>query len=389
MLALQHQVSLRRQAMLAGLFDHASVSKQALFQRMGHAAITFLQEVLAMVLALKFRERSRCLSAPFGRVLIQDSTCVALPPTLRHLFPGPSNGRGESATLRIQCLYELLGEKFVGFSLSPFTRNDQAASADPLPILQPNDLLLRDLGYFSLQSFHAIEAAGAFFLSRLRYGMHLCCPKTGQTLRLRRLLRPSQTLDIEILLGREHPIRLRLLAFPLPETLANARRRRARADRDRRANHSPDYMALLGWHLFITNAPAQRLALSKATEIYRLRWRIETLFKTWKSHLGLSHLQRLGSRQLLPLVFGLLISTVLLHHAILPTASNPNSLPTVAPFSLIRLAQAFSFCFPLLLFAQIPLKTLHSRLLQQLHAHCRYEKRPRLNYESLKSHALA
>jgi hypothetical protein len=66
-------------------------------------------------------------------------------------FPGAANqGNKKQATLKIQVIYDLLSETFAHFSLSGFTRTDQAASADVLTVAQAGDLVLRDLGYFVL-----------------------------------------------------------------------------------------------------------------------------------------------------------------------------------------------------------------------------------------------
>jgi len=82
-------------------------------------------------------------------------------------------------------------------------------------------------------------------------------------------------------------VRARLVALPAPEAVANERRRRARANRDQRLNPGREHLFLMGWSIFLTNVsrevwPAQSLAM-----VYRLRWRIEIIFKAWKSHLGL------------------------------------------------------------------------------------------------------
>ena len=68
---------------------------------------------------------------------------------------------------------------------------------------------------------------------------------------------------------------MRLIAVPLPQTLADERRRRARTDRDKRLNHSEDYYALLSWTLLLTNLPAASLPVEQMLALYALRWRID------------------------------------------------------------------------------------------------------------------
>lgn len=47
---------------------------------------------------------------------------------------------------------------------------------------------------------------------------------------------------------------------------------------------TPAHLEALGWAIFITNADRQTLSLEQARALYRLRGRIETVFKGWKSN---------------------------------------------------------------------------------------------------------
>ena len=340
-----------------------------------------------------WRER-RIASAQFARILVQDSTCVALDAKLAHRFPGPANQTGKvQAGLRIQCLYDLLAERFVAFSMGPFTRNDQAASQDVLPLLQPGDLLVRDLGYFSVASLKGIISTGAFFLTRLRYGLSMFCPHSGQPIDLAKLLQPGATLDLPVLLGHRQKLPVRLLAFPLPEAIANERRRKARSNRDKRLRHSDAYMHRLGWNIFLTNAPAQRLPRTMAPKLYRLRWRVEIIFKAWKSHFALTQVAKLGGRQIEALVYGLLLFVVITHHQHLPcdkakgAASHAPGRPPTS-LSLLRLSDLFGNWLLVWLIAAIPRQEFQKRLYDQINAHARYDRRRRKNYIEHRTDAL-
>jgi hypothetical protein len=69
----------------------------------------------------------------------------------------------------------------------------------------------------------------------------------------------------------------------VPEEVANERRRKAKKDRHANANHSEDYMRWLGWNFFVTNVDPEIWTVEEAIDVYRLRWRIEIVFKTLKS----------------------------------------------------------------------------------------------------------
>jgi hypothetical protein len=144
----------------------------------------------------------------------------------------------------------------------------------------------------------------------------------------------------------------------------------------------------LAWNLFITNAPPPRLGFAQAAKLYQLRWRIEIIFKSWKSHLGLAQLTTVGPRQIEPLLYALLILAVLLHAS---GARPPDSDagPPARPLSLLRLAELFARFTPVVLLAQLPPLHLLAALHRQIHAHCRYDTRARRSYAQIKCTSLS
>lgn len=83
---------------------------------------------------------------------------------------------------------------------------------------------------------------------------------------------------------------VRLIALKLPEEQANLRRKRAKENRDKRLNHNSEYYQLLSYHLFISTEEKSQFTPSQIAQLYGLRWRIESIFKCWKSYF---HLQQL------------------------------------------------------------------------------------------------
>jgi DDE family transposase len=288
-LAAETGLSLERVAAVIALAAGTSYSKQAFHQRLGLPLELFLAQVAATL----FNQLSRPVQGWFGsfrRVLLHDSTVEPLPEHLAGAFPGPGNGRKRRyAALKLQFVCDLLHSQVLHVGLSGFTRNDQAASPDILKVLQPGDLIIRDLGYFVLKVLEQIGLKGAFFLSRYRHDVSIFDAQTGRPLDLEAQLQPGQPFDRQVLLGTEK-LPVRLVAQPVPEAVANERRRKARTNRDRRLNPSQRKLYLLGWNIFVTNV-ARAVWPAKALQpIYRLRWRIEIIFKAWKSHLGLRQL---------------------------------------------------------------------------------------------------
>jgi hypothetical protein len=286
-----------------------TLSKQAVAKRFSAAAVAFLEAVLGLVVASFLERSSRTASLPaaFQRILVQDSTTLALPERLAPLFPGPSNqSRATCSSLKIQAVLELRSNRWVRFKITPFTCNDQAASPDLLDELAAGDLVIRDLGYLSLEVFRRIDSCAAFFLSRWRHGVLVTLPGSSLPTDLLRLLRGRALWDGPVLLG-EARLAGRLVAIRLPEHIAAERRRKARANRDKRLAHAPGYYELLGWNIFITNVPEATANAEVLLRLYALRWRIETVFKAWKSHFHLGQFTDASAEQILVVVLGKLI----------------------------------------------------------------------------------
>jgi hypothetical protein len=272
------------------LAGHQDYSPQALAKRVRWCADTFLASVLGII----FRGRADSLLQQghlrsFKRVLIQDSTVVALPDRYASSFPGCVNQKGQSyAQLKLQCILSLDSLSLCDVSLSGFTRNDQSAAGDILEIVRSGDLVVRDLGYFSIQVMVQLRARSVHFLSRMKHGTHIYHATTGELLDLPRLLTHGQSLDQQILLG-EKRLPARLVALPVPQEVANRRRREARQHTH---GHQPlkDSLFLMDWNLFVTSVSCEIWSAEVVRDVYRLRWTIETVFKSWKSHLGLKQL---------------------------------------------------------------------------------------------------
>jgi hypothetical protein len=289
-LAAESFLTLERVASVIALAAQLSYSKQALHKRLTPAIDRFLAQTATALFGQlpEARSRLRGLLTPFRRVLLHDSTVEALPDHLAKIFPGSRNQHKSFAALKIQFISDLLSGQALHLSLSGFTRNDQAAAPDILEVAQPGDLILRDLGYFVVRAFQWIVDLGAFFVSRCRMDVKFYDPRTGKELNLPAELRRHGYFDRQVLLGSQK-VPVRLVAVPMPEAVANERRRKAKQNRDQRCHPNAQRLFLLGWSLLITNVPRSIWPAKVVAAIYRLRWRIEMIFKAWKSHLGLRH----------------------------------------------------------------------------------------------------
>jgi hypothetical protein len=358
------------------LLTNQTLSKQGLAKRSTLAAVAFLRRALEILLA-----RLLCLPAqpanalrPFARVIVQDSTALALPPKLAACFPGPRNqSQQASASLKIQVFYDLLSQRCLRFWLSPFTTNDQKASSLILQLARRGDLIIRDLGYLVLRVLAQAHRQGIYFLSRCRQDFVFFEPLSGTPLDLYRHLRRHGAHDGLVLLGQKERLPVRLVALALPPAVAAERRRKALANRDRRLRPSKERLALLSWEIFLTNVPPEIWSAQEVAQTYRLRWRIEILFKAWKSHFRLGRFTQASASQVQILIYGRLLWITLFHTIFLPPAAPPSS---IAVLKLAAFCQDY-LLLPLL-FLLDPASSPHSALsafLKQIPYHCRAESR--------------
>jgi len=355
-----------------------AVSKQAVAKRIGKCWVEFLKQSLTFLLCRQVRSAEAF--SVFGRVLVEDSSSLALPPELASSYPGSGNQNGKNAQAKIQAIVDVKNRSYVRFSLSPFTRNDQAAASDVLDFLEPGDVIVRDLGYFSVKVLAHISERGAFFVSRFRYKCSLF-DSTGP-LNLVCLLKKERRLDLWARIGSSEKLPARIVAIPVSPQIAEKRRRKLTQSRDSRLNPSKDQLFLLGWSIFVTNIDEDVRSSEQIAETYGLRWRIEIVFKAWKSHFGITSFSRTASLcQIESLIYARLIAILLFH----VNAYNPLRRKIGRDFerklSLLKLSAFFiTYRWLVPIITRSPNKRLLGILLARF---CAYDKRKRPNYENI------
>lgn len=316
---LKGQYSLSNWASQLGLQLQLSVSKQAIWKRLTQHQTNYLSAVLTLLIHDDLSRLSKKISFnyhplfhSFKRVLVHDSTTIQLPDHLRDFFKGNSC-RGERKSLaKIQAIINLKDHLYTHIEVSDFSTNDQKYASQSLPIIKKGDLIIRDLGYFALDVLKEIMYKKAFFISKFRYGIHVYDVNEDR-IDLNKILQKKTSLDMNVLIGKRK-IPVRLIAQKVNDSIAEQRRRKARNDRDKRYNHSKEYYYRLGFNIYITNVDQQTLSLQQIVQTYALRWRIETVFKTWKSHLNFQRLMNnIQSRiHIEIMLYSLLIFTIVI-----------------------------------------------------------------------------
>jgi hypothetical protein len=284
----------RQWACEIGALSGKAVSKQAVFDRIGAGAVVFAEKLLKQTICRKL-QAGKCekLFSSFGKIVLHDSTTLSLPRVLSQWFKGNVAAGEQKAVARIQTIIDIKAMRFLHFDLGSFTQNDQGASGLIDDYISKGDLVIRDLGYFVMESLQRIIHREAYFLSRLKYGVHLH-DMGGNKIDLKILLNGKGIIDKQVLIGKKHKLQVRLLMIPLPQTIVDQRIRKARHDRDKRLNHSKQYYQWLRYNVFITNVETQKWTAGQAAQAYRTRWQVEIIFKSWKSGFHLQEILHEG-----------------------------------------------------------------------------------------------
>ncbi len=366
--------SLSSFAATIGLMGGFTLSKQAVAKRITENLVNFLKALLAYSLSYTVQFKSepiyQNLSSKFNRILLHDSTSIQLNANLADHFPGCKNqSKKPIAILKIQAIYDLISETFCKFNLSPFTRNDQKAGSDIFDILNPGDLVIRDLGYFTLRNFKVINSHDAYFISRLKYGISIFESDGKTRLNLLNKLSNHCKLDIDIVLGIDEKLPVRLIAIPVSEQIASKRRRSAR--RDCRSNPGKEHLALLGWNILITNIPRSILIEDVVSKLYKCRWRIETIFKSWKSHFNITNVPNASITRVKSFIFANLIFITLFQTYVFTEFYKHVIKQKGEQLSLLKVTRFFkNQVWAIILYAQ----KFHM-IQEQMAYHCKYESR--------------
>jgi len=361
--------------------EGVSVSRQAIWKKFGDPCVEFMRGVLESVIAAKLPgvEKASQLGSHFGRVIVQDSTVLKLPSKLFEYFSGVSNGASTVCNARIQVVYDLLAETFVAFSIDPYSKNDLLAA--PELELRVGDLVLRDRGYLINDEIQRHLNAGADCIYRHKYGNVYLDPQSGNPIDLAAKLSKEGQLDIEVLLGNAARTKVRIVAAMASDETVARRRMNAKKTMKR---HSPteDYLRMLSWTIFVTTIPKSIVSFEELLEIYGLRWRIETIFKSWKSNMGFAKIHNVSKKQLEVLVTARLAMIVMISQLVYHPASQVIRKKYGKELSMINLTKYFVRNPSRIADVVAGLLGDEKRksAIEALAKYCAYDSRPRKNF---------
>lgn len=360
-----------------------SVSRVAIWKKMNSCCVDFFKAVLEVMILKKFTNDAHYsgnLSPNFNRVIVQDSTIIRLPKRLFDIFSGVANAHSKVCNARIQGVYDILNERFISFTIDAYSKNDLETA--PELLVEKGDLSLRDRGYLVLEEVERHTRIGADCIYRYKNKMTLLNYATEKPLDILALLEKKTTVDTEVKLNNTERTTVRLIAFPVSEELANNRRMKAK--KENKTTPNTEYLKLLGWSIYITTLSREKADTKSIFGFYKLRWRIETIFKSWKSNMGFDKVHNVSQDQLSVIIMARFIMIIICAQYIFKpcralikkTLNKDLSLMKITHYLIKHPMKLIQITADLSDYPQEVSKTM-----EIMAKYCSYDKRKRSNYQ--------
>jgi hypothetical protein len=305
------------------------MSAEGLNQRLNDNAVTFLRQLFAQLLKAELRS-SRTLPTNyqdiFTRIRILDSTSFQVPDSLTEHYPG-SGGSSHTAGVKIQLEYDLHSGQFLNMDVGAGKRNDRLFNPVCFPTLQPRDLCIRDLGYFSLDHLKQIDRQEAFYLSRLpltnRIYQKNPTPEFFPNRKIKKKteyllldleekmnqMKPGETMEIRDAFIGYKKLPARVVLYRLTDEQVKKRRKNQDFKEQKKGKELSDKRKRLTHiNVYITNIAWDIVPKEHIHSLYSLRWQIEIVFKTWKSFFQIDRCKNVKRERLECHLYGQLIA---------------------------------------------------------------------------------
>jgi len=311
--SLSHNSSLEHLVSHLDSSHGIDIRKQSLDERFTEKTVGFVKAVLSRLIQAQFSDMlfSDNFLTDFNHVRIKDSTTFKAPDNLATHYGG--NGGGV-AGISIQYEFDLKTGQFLDLSITEARRNDQTDASETSENICENDLVLRDMGYFSTSVLRKFDDKKAFFLSRLPSSISVY-DENDVMIDFKKIEvfmseNGIENMEKQVWIG-ESRMPVRLMIGLVPPQVYQQRVRRKKDEEKRKGRKTKEKtMQLLHFNLFITNADAEKLPLEKIMPLYRFRWQVELQFKNWKSLFSIHTMQKMKEARYITMLYTRLILIV-------------------------------------------------------------------------------
>lgn len=369
-----------------------SVSTQAVEQRFSAASARLLRALVEEAVGQVISSEAAVpeLLGRFNGVYLQDGTVLSLPKSFAPPWRG-SGKVGQEAGLRIQVRWELGRGQLHGLWLQEARAAERSGPAITTP-LPAGSLFNGDMGYFTLQEMRRRDQEGQYWLTHAKASLTLI-DHHGQCWDLLSFLRAQKgkQVDVQVFVGKQERLPVRLIAVRVSAEVAKRRRQRAnkqitpppkgcqarrvgsrkpkeqRRGKPKRKKVSRARLRLADWTILLTNVPQELLSVQEALVLVRCRWQIELLWKLWKQDGKLDTWRSCNPDRVLTEFYAKLLGLIFTHWlTLLGCWQAPNR-------SLVKAKQVVSWmspCFTLAFTGLISVQIVVERTTQTMSCGC-------------------
>ena len=314
-----------------------SMARSSFHQRFTDELASLMQQLVDRAIeSSKMLRRLGGAVDAFSEVLAIDSSIVRVSPELKKDWPG-AWAHHSPAAVKVTAVTNVVGRDLRRVRLSPGSRHD-------VHLLESGRwlkgrLVVFDMGFFKAELFKEIDAAGGFFLCRLKKQSNPWVignyDEGGDDLigkRLKEAQKESSknVIDVEGKMTYQvRPNKNRKFSVPFRVVAV-------RSDDGEK------------WHRYVTNAPPEMLAAKHLSAVYAARWEIELLFKELKSQCRLEEFRSKNGAANLCMIAAALLSLIVSRrlHRVVATHLKRQRLPHDRWSKLFRetAAEVLSLC---------------------------------------------
>ena len=294
------------------------IRKQSLDSRFSDKCVGFVKSVLKEVMQERLsRLYTKDFLFHFGRVRIKDSTKFKVPSNLSDEYKS-CGGSAETfkAGVSIQYEYDMKSGLILDLTITSANRHDAKDAVETVGTIIEGDLVIRDLGYYGIPVFRKIAETKAYFLSRLHSstvvfdteGNPLCFQKIYKKM----TLKGENEMEMEVLVGEKEKFKVRLILQIVPQQVYEQRiRKREKLNKNRGYSTHEETKVRYKFNLFITNIEEDILPAKNVLPLYKLRWQVELMFKSWKSVFEVHKIHKMKKERYLCMLYVRLLLIVI------------------------------------------------------------------------------
>lgn len=284
-----------------------TISKQGFDKKFNEHSVAFLKAVFLTLFTIQMKlsiDKTKMKSTiDFNTVRIFDGTSIKLAKKLQSFYPGTVG-----AGAKCQFEFDFLTGRVIYVEIQAGKAGDSTSGIKRLESLQKNDLILQDLGYFQYKLFEKVDEKQAFYVSRAPADtmFYVDAPnpqyhKNGDIMKkyayerlyleeeLKTMKRGTTREYPKVYLGKHAKYPTRLVIYRMTHDQQKRQEERIK----RRGQTKPGKIKKKSYDVssistFITNLP-QEVPAEEIPELYRYRWQVELVFKSWKSDMEVDY----------------------------------------------------------------------------------------------------